>query len=202
MNALFNSLRQRLPSWFTWNNIRFQWAVVGLTAMLTAIAVGYIVEYFSSIWWTGVATSTTLTVVFSAPFIFAALHSLPPAQEPWIVQKYGDLSFWWKDFTRPASIGMFNGKAVYERWDLHDFRRIFDHTGRLIASEQTINWSSIDMDWNPGDPEDIQIIITPYKTDEGLSWLALRRSPKLPDGPMADIIQDDVIIGQTSYNVH
>lgn len=202
MNVLSNSFRQRLPIWFTWNNIRFQWTVVGLVAMLAAIAAGYTVEHFSPIGWVGTFTSTALTVVFSAPFIFAAIVFPLPMQEPWIVQKYGDLSFWWKDFTQPASIGMFDGKAVYERWDLYDFRRIFDHTGRLIATEQTINWSSIDMDWNPGDPEDIQIIVTPNKTDEGLSWLALRRSHKLPDGPMADIIQDGVTIGQTSYNVH
>ena len=112
------------------------------------------------------------------------------------------LTYWVRDFFSPARVGTFEGKAVYERWDLVDFRRIYDHTGKLIATEQTIDWSSTDMDWNPGDPEDIQIIINRLSAGERLSWLALLRSPKLPAGPMAEIIDPrGDIIGRTTYNI-
>lgn len=110
------------------------------------------------------------------------------------------LQDWWRDFTQPAGTGTFEHKPVFERWVFWDFRYIYDHTGRLIATEQTINWSDTDPDWRIGDPKDIQIIVTRVESGERLSWLARLRSPQLPAGERAEVIDHDgTVLGHTTY---
>lgn len=107
---------------------------------------------------------------------------------------------WWEKVSQPAHIGLFEGKSVLERWEVCDFRSIYDNNGRLIATEQTINWSDTDPDWRPRDPEDIQIIVRRYDGSERLPWIARLRSPKLPSGNMAEIIDhNNNVVGHTSY---
>lgn len=124
-----------------------------------------------------------MSVFAFAQFTYSAATSPNPWDETISVKIYERLERWWERYSRPLRITGYNGQPVYVRDDYNDYREFYDRQGRLIGVEQTTNWSYSDMDWNPGDPEDIMITFTATekcKHSDRMSWLARRNSPELP----------------------
>jgi hypothetical protein len=198
MSVLPYRARRFIRHNLSWSNIRFQWAVIAATALILLWIASYEGDLFEAPWYS-FSYRIMLAFVF-VQFSHAAWKMPLPMDEPYLVKKYGNLKHWWNKASEPARIGMFEGKNVLERWEVCDFRSIYDHNGYLVATEQTINWSDNDSDWQPGDQDNIQTIITRHDGTERLSLIARLRSPKLPFGKSADIIRDGEVIGQTTYS--
>jgi hypothetical protein len=166
---------------------RLEWALIGIAIALPLFWLTYYM-YMTEGSSAGIACYFTgiLGVFFVRQFIF-----MPPTTS---------FRRWWNDFSTPATIGTFEGQPVLNRWMLMDFRHIYDPTGRLIATEQEIDWSATDFNWRPGDPRHIEMIITRLDGSEHLSWFARLRSPKLPVGQRAEIIDNNGVAGYTTYN--
>jgi hypothetical protein len=158
-----------------WNTCRFHWNTVGLGMLVTALGVAFApmqIPFLS-------ATFSFFAAYIALSFLLSAWVLPNPTEYLWAVRKYDDIRDWWKKVSQPAYIGTFEGKSVLKRCVFYDFRYIYDHTGRLIATEQTINWSDTDPNWRPGDEHDVEIIVNRYDKGEGLPWLARLRSPKI-----------------------
>ena len=193
MNVLSYRARRLILRNLSWGNIRFRWAMIGLMLFTVGATLVYFLPPFI-----GLPVSIIMGMIASQ-FLHTAYSFPYPTEYPWAVRKYDDLTRWWKHVSQPAHIGTFEDKSVLERWVFGDFRYIYNQTGCLIATEQTINWSDTDLDWRYGDPEDIQVIVTHCDDDEHLPWLARLRSPKLPSGNRAEVINDDFVVGHTTH---
>jgi len=135
------------------------------------------------------AAGVVVVAMFAfAQFTYSAVKMPYPMDETIAVKLYERAKWRWERFSRPLRVTIFNGQPVYVRdHDYLDYRELYDRDGYLIQSEQTINWSDIDLEWQPGMPEDIETITKPaskHKRPERISWLSLMRSPALP----ADIV--------------
>lgn len=182
-----------------WNNIRFQWSVVGFAAFLIAVAAGYAVGHFVSIWWAGTVVSTTFAAVLAAPFLYAAIELPMPLQEPWIVKKYGDLGRWWAKMSRPASSGTLNGNPVLERWVLTDFAEVYNRDGQLIGHKQEFEKDPYAYEEGSGRYTS-HFTPTEKAEQKRLPWLARLRSPKLPVDLQAEVATNDGhSVGYTTY---
>ena len=167
---------------------RFEWASVGL---IIGAAFFYVTYYMYVNEGTSAGLACWFTGILGVFFIRQSLFDTPNIS----------LKRWWENFSRPATVGTFESKSVFERWVFSDFRYIYNHTDCLIAYEQTIDWSSTDPDWRCGDPEDIQVIVTRCDGSERLPWLARLRSPKLPK-PQAEVLAaDGDVVGYTEYKM-
>lgn len=181
MSVLSYRTRHIIRRNLSWNNIRFQWAVIGTGFITTGFMLQAYGMYSNPSLPVAVVTFTIMIACFfaGAAFIADATTFPNPLECSWAVRKYDELGYWWKKVSQPARIGTFEGKAVLERWESFDFRSIYDTAGYLIATEQTIDWSSTDPDWRYGAPKDVEVIVTRYNGDERLSLLARLRSPKI-----------------------
>jgi hypothetical protein len=204
MTVLSYRARRFIRHNLSWHNIRFQWTVVGLGIYVICFILGRLLnlaigEPFDLI--TGLPIM--LVGIAGAVTFWHTAYVFPlPTKYPWVVRKYEDLRDWWSKVSEPARIGTFEGRAVLERWVFGDFRYIYNYDGRLVATEQIIDWSSTDPDWRVGDPEDVERCVTHFDGSERLSWLARLRSPKLPAGNQADILDhNNEVLGQTTYTI-
>lgn len=119
-----------------------------------------------------------------AQFMYAAATNVYPWQEPFLVRWYGEALRRWTHFSEPLMVGFHAGQPVYVRSWQHDFCEYYDRNGYPIGCEQEFNWSATDMDWKPGDPEDIIIEFRHHDSNgrpKRMSWLSRLRSPELPE---------------------
>ncbi len=142
MTALSYRIRRALPHWFSWRNIRFQWAVIAATALLLLWIASYEGGLFEAPWYS-FTYRITLALLF-VQFGHAAWKMPLPMDEPYLVKKYGSLKRWWSDATRPGyyAVPESGGSIKIIRSVFCDFSEVYDLNGDLIGHEQDI--------WNDG----------------------------------------------------
>lgn len=110
-----------------------------------------------------------------------------------------NLKHCWARFSRPATIGMHDGRPVWERIWSKFYIEIFDTDGNRIGTKQHHFDFGEYANTYSGQPE-LEFSRTLNFEKYRLSWLARLRSPKLPLGPQADILNEhNEDLGQTTY---
>ncbi len=111
------------------------------------------------------------------------------------------LHTWWQRRSQPATIGEHHGQAVWERVLANHYIEVFDRTGTLIG-ERVYDFDFGEYPSNHVGAYELTYRPISRSMVRYLPLLARLRSPKLPVGPVAEVITDDnTVVGHTTYTV-
>ena len=177
MNVLRYRARSFVSHNLSWNNIRFQWAVIGMVILSSGLTVGF--NFLEGIArWSLIIWSAAFALQF---FSAAAISSILYKDLPWLVRLYSSAGTWWRNQS-PAYLTTHNGQKVLAR-DEFPVQSLYDKDGVWIGDWCThyeINLLTLFALKDNKAQIPSSMWFEPASKFRRLSWLARLLSPKIP----------------------
>ncbi len=160
---------------FTFKSIKTEWPFWAGALLATALAAS-IATYFDNILaYILLIGATSL----AGDLIYATLRWSTDYRTPWFIRTKSWLSWKWERFAAPLQyLKTPSGKYQLVRPIGWDFFEIYNAQGRLVGTEQVIDWNMSNVNLEDDRPENVQVLEKPASRSYQLSWFARWRSSK------------------------